>query len=275
MAIDNKDGSIVYQEKVHLEPTYFSKNVEAFRIKYLSDGYIVVGFIVKPRNIDGEAPILIFNRGGSEERSIINTTVLSRLLSFWANKGYVVLASQYRGNDGGEGKDEFGGSDINDVINLIHVARGLAYVDKEKLCMLGYSRGGMMTYQAIRNNPNIKAAAVIGGVSDLFDCYNNREEAMKRILERLVGHPVRNREEYIKRSAVHWADEINAPTLIFHGGKDWRVPVRQAKELAHKLEEAKKEYRFVEYPDGDHGLKSHFREYSGEILKWFDLYLNE
>jgi dipeptidyl aminopeptidase/acylaminoacyl peptidase len=177
---NNKDSTIVYQEKINLEPTYYSKNVEAFRIKYLSDGYIVAGFIVKPKNIDRGAPILIFNRGGSEERFIINNTLLSRLLSFWASQGYVVLASQYRGNDGGEGQDEFGGSDIND------------------------------------------------------------------------------------------AGEINVPTLILHGGKDWRVPIHQAKEFVHKLEEAKKEYRFIEYPDGDHGLRSHFKEYSGEILKWFD-----
>lgn len=40
-------------------------------------------------------------------------------------------------------------------------------------------------------------------------------------------------EEYEKRSAVKWADKINIPILIVHGGsKDWRVSTQQAKAMA-------------------------------------------
>ena len=38
-----------------------------------------------------------------------------------ATWNYVVVTNQYRGNDEGEGKEEFGGKDINDVLNLIPV----------------------------------------------------------------------------------------------------------------------------------------------------------
>ena len=41
---------------------------------------------------------------------------------------YVVVGSHYRGNKGSEGKEEFGGSDVNDVINLIPFFEGCQMV---------------------------------------------------------------------------------------------------------------------------------------------------
>ena len=54
----------------------------------------------------------------------------------------MVLASQYRGNDGGQGKEEFGGSDINDVLNLIPLAESISFMNADRIVMLGFSRGG-------------------------------------------------------------------------------------------------------------------------------------
>ena len=57
----------------------------------------------------------------------------------------------------------------------------LPFVEPEKIVMLGYSRGGMMTYLAIKHGAKIKAAAVVSGVSDLEQAYNEREQGMKRV----------------------------------------------------------------------------------------------
>lgn len=148
--INKEDGFILHQERIELIPSYHSDHTEAFRLYYRSDGLKVVGFIVKPKEMTGKAPLLIYNRGGAENRSLIETRHLSTFFSFLARKGYVVIASQYRGNDGGEGYDRWGGDDINDVLNLVNVARQLPYVDIERKVMLGQSRGGLMTYLAIR-----------------------------------------------------------------------------------------------------------------------------
>ncbi|MGM7702381.1 alpha/beta hydrolase family protein [Pseudalkalibacillus sp. Hm43] len=268
-----KHPVIVNQEDYILFDTPYSKNVEAKRITYLSDDFEVAGFIVKPKKIDGKLPLLIFNRGGNKEYDKLEEKILSNYLAFWAEKGYVVLASQYRGNDGGEGEEEFGGSDINDVLNLQKVAEELPYVDSNKKVMLGISRGGMMTYLAIKNDMDIDAAAVISGTSNLFDLYNKRGEKMKSVLEELVGTPKEEKAEYEKRSSVYWADEINVPILIVHGAKDEQVPVEQARTLTKELKKNNKDYRFVEYPDADHSISSHFKESSIEIEKWFNHHL--
>ncbi|XEC94458.1 alpha/beta hydrolase family protein [Paenibacillus tarimensis] len=268
-SINQESGSILYQEQIELMPSHHSDHAEAFRIHYRSDGLKVVGFIVKPKEMKEKAPLLIYNRGGAEDRTLINSTLLSTFFSFLARKGYVVLASQYRGNDGGEGEDRWGGDDIHDVLNLVEVAKQLPYVDTDRKVMIGQSRGGLMTYLAIRKQLDLKAAVVVSGPTDLTDLYQKRGENMKEILMRLVGDPNLNTDEYMKRSPINWADEINAPLLIIHGGNDWMSPVQQVRDFARKLDELNKDYRYVEYPDGDHFLKGKWDEVKKEIIHFF------
>ena len=182
-----------------------------------------------------------------------------------------MLASQYRGNDGGQGREEFGGKDVNDVLNLIKMAKSLPFIDPTRIVMLGFSRGGMMTYLAIKHGAEIKAATVVGSVTDLGQLYNDRDEGMKNVIWELVGI---NKKEWVERSAYYWAENIDVPILILHGEDDWRVKVSQAKKLAERLKELGKVYELVVFPEGDHGLNSHRAERNQKIFDWFEIYLN-
>ena len=72
----------------------------------------------------------------------------------------MVVASQYRGNDGGEGMEEFGGADVNDIFNLIPVLDQNPKADTSRIGMEGTSRGGMMTYLCLKRSCRFKAAVV-------------------------------------------------------------------------------------------------------------------
>jgi len=117
---------------------------------------------------------LIYNRGGHKDLLGKIEKDNLKLLCSYAQKGYVLLASQYRECDGGEGKDMYGGKDIDDVLNLIPLAKSLDFTIPEKIVMIGYSRGGLMTYLSIKNQAEIKAAAIISGVTDLELLLNER-----------------------------------------------------------------------------------------------------
>lgn len=52
-------------------------------------------------------------------------------------------------------------------MSVFPLARALGYVDVDNVFMLGFSPGGMMTDLAIRDGAPVRAAAVIGGLSDL------------------------------------------------------------------------------------------------------------
>jgi dipeptidyl aminopeptidase/acylaminoacyl peptidase len=92
-SINQKDGLILHQERIELMPSYHSEHAEAFQIHYRSDGLKVIGFIVKPKEMMGKSPLLIYNRGGAEDRSLIEIRQLSTFFSFLARNGYVVIAT--------------------------------------------------------------------------------------------------------------------------------------------------------------------------------------
>jgi dipeptidyl aminopeptidase/acylaminoacyl peptidase len=268
-SLKTSDGKIVDQRKVDL-PLAFSDKVDCYKIKYLSDGLRVVGFMLTPKIQDKRFPILVYNRGGNRDFGAISQKTLP-YLSYLSSKGYLVVASQYRGNDGGEGRESFGGADVNDVMNLIPLARSLEFSDPNRIVMLGYSRGGMMTYLAIKNGVQVRAAAVVGGITDIEQTYQERESGMKHVIEELVG---RNERDWKERSAYYFPEKINVPVLILHGEDDARVRVSQAKKLADKLQALGKEYELVIFPNGDHGLNTHKSQRDSNILDFYAKYLH-
>ncbi len=73
------------------------------KITYLSDGLKVSGYISYPKDNSKKYPCVIWNRGGIGNRGAIDSFTARGLFGQIASWGYVVFATQYRGNDGGEG----------------------------------------------------------------------------------------------------------------------------------------------------------------------------
>jgi dipeptidyl aminopeptidase/acylaminoacyl peptidase len=263
------DGKIIRQRLLNID-SEFRNIIDCYKIEYLSDGLKVIGFVSKPREIDSKVPVILFNRGGCLEFGKVTEEKL-KYLSLLASKGYVILASQYRGNDGGEGHEEFGGRDVNDVMNLIPLAKSLPFVDPGKMVMLGYSRGGMMTYLAMKEGAPIKAAAIVSGISDLFQVYQKRGQ--NKILQYMIGRLVGfDTEEYRKRSACFWPERITVPLLILHGEDDPIVDVGQAKKMREKMHELEKICELIVFPKSGHGLNTVCNQRDRKIMEWFAKY---
>jgi len=116
-----------------------SEKVETHRIKYMSGDLEIGGFFVVPRNRNKKYPVIIYNRGGNRNFGLVDRRV--DYLEYLASRGYVVAASQYRGNIYSEGRDEYGGQDADDILNLIDKMKKLPYVDRKNIFMIGFSRG--------------------------------------------------------------------------------------------------------------------------------------
>jgi dipeptidyl aminopeptidase/acylaminoacyl peptidase len=248
---------------------------ECRRIKYLSDGLKVVGFIWKPKNTEGKKfPLIIFNHGGNRE---FGKLIPWAQFGFYphVSNGFVVIASQYRGVDGGEGREEFGGADVNDVLSLIPLAKSLGYVDMKNVFVLGWSRGGMETYLALKNNIKVNAAAVGGGLTDLVVVGKKRPTMISEVYKQLIPDFDKRGEELMReRSAVYWADKINVPVLILQGGADWRSDVSsQALAFVQKLQELGKTYELIIYANDDHGVSLNREDADRRIIEWFRRYM--
>ncbi|MHC1693765.1 MAG: alpha/beta hydrolase family protein [Eubacteriales bacterium] len=248
----------------------FDKDITCYKYTYKSDAETVVGYLSKPTETFDKLPVLIYNRGGNMSYSQLTDETIAALSYLFVEKGYVVLASQYRGVDGGTGTEQFGGSDVNDILNLIEIAKELPYVDANNIFVFGVSRGGMMTYEVCRNNPDIKAAVIDSGVSDLYQTWNSRDDMRINVLNPLIGgSPEEYPDEYDKRSAVKWADEIDVPLLITHSKKDERVDYVQVIDMIKQLDKYDKEYKFISFDDDLHG---NIMRVMTDILDWFDKY---
>lgn len=162
-----------------------------------------------------------------------------------ADWGYIVIGSQYRGNDGGEGAEEFGGRDVNDVTNLIPALANIEKADTSRIGIWGVSRGGMMTYLALTKTTKFKAAVVLSGVADFEQAIASRKDIDSMLIAWLPEYK-NNRQEFInQRSAVLLANRISKSTPIFiiQGTADWRVTTPQVMDLAKKFYELHQPFR--------------------------------
>jgi dipeptidyl aminopeptidase/acylaminoacyl peptidase len=255
-----------------------SGRIKAYHIRYRSDGLAVAGFLVQPAPAhDKRYPAVIYNRGGSRTLGLLKFRDLLEFADI-ASHGYVVVASQYRGNDGGEGREDYGGSDVNDVLNLIPLLDSLSNVDAARIGMYGWSRGGMMTYRALTQTDRIRAAIVASGLVDLFDLVQRRPEIEKNVVSQLIpGWPATKDSAFRRRSAVLWAAQLNkmTPVLLLHGTADWRVHPTQALRMATALYEARHPFRMVLFEGAEHSLVEPWPEVRRLIQFWLDTYVRD
>lgn len=251
--------------------------IEVSGITYLSDGLKIKGLMVKPKK-KGNYPCIIYNRGGNRDFGQLVAGHGALTLGKIAKEGYIVIASQYRGNGGSEGQEEFGGAEVNDVLVLTEVLKEVEGADTDKIGMYGWSRGGMMTYIALTKTDKIKAAVVGGAVSDSYSSIIDRPEMETRVLAELIPNYEENKEaELDKRSPVKWANKFskNVPILMLHGNSDWRVKPEQSLNLALEFGKYRIPYRLIMFEGGDHGISEHRAEVNAQVINWFDRYLKE
>jgi len=251
------------------------EHIKTERITYDSDGLAVQGIKLTPAEIpEGGAPLLIFNRGGMEKYGMLVVPSLLSLLNPMVEKGYMVLASQYRGNDGSEGKEQFGGDDVNDVLNLLELGKTMPEWDGKHTYMLGWSRGGMMTYLALKAGADVQAAASIAGAADVVSWVDFRPEMDSEVFRKLIPHASEEElhAELVKRSAIYWAKDIKVPLHLQHGDADDRVDVQDSITLAKKLKELGKPHELVLYEKGDHFMGRHRDALLNNAHNWFESY---
>jgi dipeptidyl aminopeptidase/acylaminoacyl peptidase len=280
-----------YFPRAVYEEARTQKEFDLLEITYSSDGLPVRGLLIKPKAPGTRKwPAIIFNRGGNGDLGRItdngepcggmaNTSCLDVAdLLLLAKAGFVVIASDYRYQGATAKRDEWGGVEVDDVLNLAPALKSLDYVDSGRLFMLGLSRGGAMTYLAIKRGIPVKAAAVIGGVTDVKAWVEARPEmglvkgndfidGFANIWPDYEHHAD---EQYRVRSAVYWADQINVPVLILHSRTDRLVPVIQALRMAEALQEKGKVYALRIYEHDGHPLPRNRDDRDRMIVDWFN-----
>jgi dipeptidyl aminopeptidase/acylaminoacyl peptidase len=246
------------------EYKYLNK-LNFYFIKYKSDELEVNGILLEPKK-EGKYPVVIFNRGGNREFGRLNVGTMLIFTSKLAEQGYIIIGSNFRE------KDEFGGSEINDVLNLTETIKEVEKADPNNIGMFGWSRGGMMTYLALGKSDKIKSAIIGNGPTNLFELIKDRPEMETEVIAQCIPNYLINKEIELKnRSVVFWADKLNKKSslLILCGTNDERVNPKQADEIAEKLTEMKYNFELKKF-ETDHSFTNKQIELNEIVIKWFN-----
>jgi dipeptidyl aminopeptidase/acylaminoacyl peptidase len=198
---------------------------------------------------------------------------------YFVERGYVVLAVDYRGSIG-YGRDfrqghyrDLGGRDYEDIAAGVDYLGGLGFVDTARVGIWGLSYGGFMALQAVTVTPELFACAInVAGVPDWRDWYHDPDGPWIR---GRLGRPEDDPELYTRTSPIHRVDRIVRPLLVMHGTADVNVPFVESLRLVDVLLKAGKPADFVVYPGEFHYFqRAHvLRDAWSRVERFFDAHL--
>jgi len=269
-AYDKVPGIDWYYPKADYDETTNDLTWKIEKLWYYSDGLRVSAYVATPSTLNGRYPLVIFNRGSAVRNDI--AFVHAPLFRHLVKKGFVVIAPALRQSEGSEGKDEIGGADVHDVINVTELSKQLSFVDQDNVFMLGESRGGIMTYLALKEGMKVNAAATIGAITDFSAYLADNSWIKPESIWPDFGR--RHKEISESRSALMWTELINTPLLILNGSEDPQVKPYHALKLALRLSEMKKPYQLKIVEGGNHILSgSATKERDREVVEWFTKFM--
>ena len=234
-------------------------------IEYQTKGGSAHAFYYPPANADavppaGERPPLIAISHGGPTTATPDT--LDLRVQFWTSRGFAVVDVNYGGSTGygrpyrERLRGQWGIVDVEDTIAAVRhlVAQGRA--DPERLIVRGGSAGGYTTFAALTFQPDVfRAGAGYYGVSDIEGLARDTHKFESRYLDTLVGPYPAMREEYRKRSPIHFVDRLSCPLILFQGLEDRVVPPDQSALMADAVRKKGLPVAYLTFEGEQHGFR--------------------
>lgn len=271
---DSIRGMEMYYSKEIYNKSISDHSSKTEKIFYWSDGLKVVTYLSVPAiTPKSKLPVIIFNRGSYIRNDI--AFVHAPLFQKLVKGGFIVIAPALRESEGGDGKDEIGGKELDDILNIVPLLSALPFADTSNIFMLGESRGGIMTYIALHKKISVKAVATIGAITDMEMFLRDNPAAGQLLKQVCPGYEDNKQQALDDRSAIKWAEDINVPVLIMQGQADPQVKPLHSLLLAGKLQELGKVYQLLILEGGNHILSDRWvEERDRQVIDWFKKYLS-
>ena len=235
------------------------------------DGLTLPSYLTLPpgSDTDGDGvpaspvPMVLFVHGGPWARDEYGFNPYHQWL---ANRGYAVLAVNFRGSTGfgksfiSAGDLEWGRKMHDDLIDAVDwaVKRGVAPADK--VAIMGGSYGGYATLVGLTFTPTTFACGVdIVGPSNLETLLQTIPPYWVPLIEQFhqrMGNP--NTPEGLallkERSPLYKAGNIVRPLLIGQGANDPRVKQAESDQIVAAMQAKNIPVTYVLFPDEGHGF---------------------
>ena len=130
--------------------------------------------------------------------------------------------------------------------------------------MIGASRGGINTCQAVAKTDRIKLAILMFSPANLYTNVRKRPEMEYVVLNHFIRDYWDNRDSILQeRSPVFWTNNFSKTTsiVIMHGTDDSTAFYEEAEELHENLKNDGINTILETFQNGNHGLTSDWEEY--------------
>lgn len=217
-------------------------------------------FIPRKMNYSKSYPLLVFPHGGVHSNfSTYYTHIVRELVA----QGYVVIAPEYRGSTGyGRGmyeKIDYGGLETEDCYAARnYMLKNYEFLDKNRVGILGWSHGGLITLMNIFDHPKDYQVAYAGvPVSDIISRMGYQTDSYRALYSARyhIGKTAyENVEEYRRRSPAWNAHKFqNTPLLIYTNTNDEDVNVLEVEHLIKSLKAEGKKFDYKIFKDAPGG----------------------
>lgn len=216
------------------------------------DGLDIRGYLTIPNGKEAKnLPLVVMPHGGPHgPRDYWEYDPSAQML---ASRGIAVLKVNFRGSGGyGDSFEKAGyrkwGREIQfDIIDGVKYTIDQGMVDKDNICIMGYSFGGYSALQSPILAPDLfKCAIGVVGVYDLPLLFDAGDIAGRRSGQRFLKRVLGEDEAELKSfSPSYNIDKLKAPVLIIHGGNDDRAPIEQAESVTAALKKADHPFEYV------------------------------
>ena len=181
-----------------------------------------------------------------------------------ARQGYFAAAVHYQRLENVERENPlFSWKSPEDAKAAIQRLQGHPRVDPERIGLLGYSKGGMLSLLMASQDSSVKAVVAYYPLADFEEWLDlNRYSFAKSLWFRGVRSYILKElqvptwDEALKTlrvaSPIHQAEHIQAPVLLIHGEKDKTAPLSQVQRLCRKMQDAGRNCELLVIPRAGH-----------------------
>lgn len=214
------------------------------------------GWIMKPNTLEKgkKYPVLMFVYGGPGSQQVLDTYGRNDYVWYQmlVKKGYVIACVDNRGT-GGRGEAfgkcmymHIGTKDVDDQIEAAKYLGSLDFIDKDRICIWGWSGGGYFTLMCLAKGADyFKTGIAVAPVTDwryYDDIYT----------ERFMRTPKENPDGYKEGSVLNYVDLFKNNFLIVHGSADDNVHFQNTMDFIDAMVRADKYYEMLVYPNKNH-----------------------
>ena len=258
MTLVNNKGKIIKEISNTKGDEFADYNLaatELLRVKSDDGLYDLPMKVTWPVNMDKNKkyPVLISIYGGPNAGTCWDSWSLTGNQQFYAKEGLIQVVMDHRasGHFGKEGVNymyrNLGYWEMKDYSTMVKWLITNGSADSSKICITGFSYGGYLTCYALTYGGDVFTHGMAGGSVTDWSFYDTH------YTERFMDTPAENPEGYRSSSVLTYVDKYKGKLQIVHGVIDDNVHIQNSINLISKLQDAKKDFEFMEYSGGRHG----------------------